>query len=128
MPINRLGFSIAYDELAAVLPVVGRAAALEILLEGRVWDAHEALAKGLLTRVVPDDRLDEETRATVERITAGAPLVARWHKQFIRRLTPRPAPLTAKEIDDSFAYFETEDFRVGYAAFMQKKKPQFHGR
>ena len=128
VPINRLGFSIAYDELAAVLPVVGRAAALEILLEGRVWDAHEAFAKGLLTRVVPDDQLHDETRATVERITAGAPLVARWHKQFIRRLTPRPAPLTAKEIDDSFAYFETEDFRVGYAAFMQKKKPQFHGR
>ena len=128
VPINRLGFSIAYDELAAVLPVVGRAAALEILLEGRVWDAHEAFAKGLLTRVVPDDQLHDETRATVERITAGAPLVTRWHKQFIRRLTPRPAPLTAKEIDDSFAYFETEDFRVGYAAFMQKKKPQFHGR
>jgi len=37
VPINRLGFSIAYDELVAVLPVLGRAAALEILIEGRVW-------------------------------------------------------------------------------------------
>lgn len=128
VPINRLGFSIAYDELAAVLPVVGRAAALEILLEGRVWDAREAFAKGLLTRVAPDDQLAEETRATVERICAGAPLVARWHKQFIRRLTPHAAALTAKEIDDSFAYFETEDFRIGYEAFMQKKKPRFTGR
>ena len=128
VPINRLGFSIAYDELAAVLPVVGRAAALEILVEGRVWDAREAYAKGLLTRVVPDDQLAEETRATVERICAGAPLVARWHKQFIRRLTPQPAPLGAQEIDDSFAYFETEDFRTGYEAFIQKKKPRFTGR
>jgi enoyl-CoA hydratase len=128
VPINRLGFSIAYDELAAVLPVVGRAAALEILLEGRVWDAREAFAKGLLTRVVADEKLADETRATVERICAGAPLVARWHKQFIRRLTPRAAPLSQKEIDDSFAYFETEDFREGHAAFMAKRKPNFTGK
>jgi enoyl-CoA hydratase len=127
VPINRLGFSIAYDELAAVLPVVGRAAALEILLEGRVWDAREAFAKGLLTRVVPDAQLADEVAASVARITAGAPLVARWHKQFIRRLTPQPPPLTQKEIDGSFAYFETEDFRIGYAAFMAKQKPRFKG-
>jgi enoyl-CoA hydratase/carnithine racemase len=128
VPINRLGFSIAYDELAAVLPVVGRAAALEILIEGRVWDAHEAFAKGLLTRVVPDAQLAAEVQASVERICAGAPLVARWHKQFIRRLTPHASPLTTQEIDDSFAYFESEDFRVGYDAFMSKQKPIFTGR
>ncbi len=127
VPINRLGFSIAYDELAAVLPVVGRAAALEILLEGRVWDAREAFAKGLLTRVVADAQLADEVAASVARITTSAPLVARWHKQFIRRLTPQPAPLTQQEIDDSFAYFETEDFRVGYAAFIAKRKPSFKG-
>ena len=127
VPINRLGFSIACDELAAVLPVVGRAAALEILLEGRVWDAHEALAKGLLTRVTSDAQLAEETRATVERIVAGAPLVARWHKQFVRRLTPGAAPLTAAEIETSFAYFDTADFREGYAAYQQKRKPGFKG-
>ena len=128
VPINRLGFSIAYDELAAVLPVLGRAAALEILIEGRVWDAREAFAKGLLTRVVPDAQLAAEVQASVERISAGAPLVARWHKQFIRRLTTHAAPLTTQEIDDSFAYFESEDFRIGYDAFMQKKKPRFTGR
>ena len=128
VPINRLGFSIAYDELAAVLPVVGRAAALEILVEGGMWDARTAFAKGLLTRVVPDEKLADETRATVERICEGAPLVARWHKQFIRRLTPHAAPFTAQEIEDSFAYFDTEDFRIGYEAFMQKKKPRFTGR
>ena len=128
VPINRLGFSIAYDELAAVLPVMGRAAALEILVEGRVWDAQEAFAKGLLTRVVPDAQLAAEVEASVERITAGAPLVARWHKQFIRRLTPHAAPLTAQEIDNSFDYFDSEDFRIGYAAFMRKQKPKFTGK
>lgn len=128
VPINRLGFAIAYDELGALLPLVGRAVALEILVEGRVWDAHEASAKGLVTRVVADDHLEEETRATAQRIVDGAPLVARWHKQFVRRLTPRPDPLTASEIDGNFAYFDTEDYRIGYDAFINKKRPRFVGR
>ena len=89
VPINRLGFAIAYDELAALLPLTGRAVALEILVEGRVWEATEALAKGLLTRVVPDARLEEEAYGTARRIADGAPLANRWHKRFVRRLTPR---------------------------------------
>lgn len=128
LPINRLGFAIAYDELAALLPLLGRAVTLEILIEGRVWDAAEAHAKGLLTRVVPDDELDEECRRTVERIMEGAPLVNRWHKQFVRRLAPQPAPLTAAEIEENFAYFATADYREGLAAFAGKRKPRFKGR
>ncbi|HYH43704.1 MAG TPA: enoyl-CoA hydratase-related protein, partial [Burkholderiales bacterium] len=128
VPINRLGFSIAYDELAALLPLVGRAVALEILLEGRVWDAGEALAKGLLTRVVHDARLAEETYESARRIAEGAPLVARWHKQFVRRLTPSALPLSDAEIEANFEYFETEDYRIGYEAFLNKRTPKFLGR
>ena len=128
VPINRLGFAIAYDELAAVLPLTGRAVALEILVEGRVWDAGEALAKGLLTRVVDDARLEAEALAAARRIAQGAPLVNRWHKQFVRRLAPRPAPLTEAEIAENFAYFATEDYRIGMQAFLDKKRPQFKGR
>ena len=128
VPINRLGFAIAWDELAALLPLIGRAAALEILVEGRMWGAEEAQAKGLLTRLVPDAELAAETAATVQRIADGAPLVARWHKQFIRRLTPQPAPLSDMEINANFDYFSTEDYRIGYDAFMHKKKPRFTGR
>jgi enoyl-CoA hydratase/carnithine racemase len=128
VPINRVGFAIAYDELAALLPLVGRAVAQEILLEGRVWNAEEAQAKGLLTRLVADDELAAATAATVQRICDGAPLVARWHKQFIRRLTPQPAPLSAAEIDANFDYFNTEDYRIGYDAFINKHQPRFSGR
>jgi enoyl-CoA hydratase/carnithine racemase len=128
VPINRLGFAIAYDELAALLPLAGRAVALEILVEGRVWDAAEARAKGLLTRVVPDDEVENEVHATAQRIAAGAPLVARWHKEFVRRLTPQPEPFTIAEIEENFAYFKTEDYRIGYDAFVNKKKPKFVGR
>jgi enoyl-CoA hydratase/carnithine racemase len=128
VPINRLGFAIAYDELSALLPLVGRAVALEILVEGRVWGAQEAWDKGLVARVVPDDKLEREAYATACRIAEGAPLVARWHKQFVRRLTPQTEPLTGAEIEDNFAYFNTEDYRIGYEAFINKKKPKFVGR
>jgi len=128
VPINRLGFAIAYDELAALLPLTGRAVALEILVEGRVWDAREALEKGLVTRVVPDGRLEQEAYAAARRIAEGAPLVNRWHKRFVRRLAPQPAPLTDAEIGENFAYFATEDYRIGMDAFAKKKRPKFVGR
>ena len=128
VPISRLGFAIAYDELAAVLPVTGRAVALEILVEGRVWDAQEAFEKGLVSRVVDDDRLEDEAYASARRIADGAPLVNRWHKQFIRRLAPQPAPLSEAELAGNFAYFATEDYRIGMDAFARKEKPRFKGR
>lgn len=128
VPINRLGFAIGYDELAALLPLTGRAVALEILVEGSMWEAKEALQKGLLTRVVPDANLEEEAYATARRIIEGAPLVNRWHKRFVRRLAPQPAPLTEAEIAENFAYFATEDYRIGMEAFAKKQKPRFKGR
>ena len=127
VPIKKLGLVMALPELAGLVALVGRASALEILLEGRVFDAAEALAKGLVHRVVADERVEEETYATAERIAEGAPLVARWHKKFIARLTD-PTPLSAKEIDEGYACFDTEDFRIGYQSFLNKTKPQFVGR
>lgn len=128
VPIGRLGFAIAYGELAALLPLLGRAVALEILVEGRVWDAREARSKGLLTRLVPDAALERETFETARRIAEGAPLVARWHKRFVRRLTAQPPPLTETELQENFAYFSTEDYRIGYDAFISKRTPKFVGR
>jgi enoyl-CoA hydratase/carnithine racemase len=107
--------------------LVGAATALEILLEGRIFDAAEALQKRLVTRVVADAEVASEARAAAERIAEGAPLVARWHKRFARRLSD-PRPLSAAEIDEGFDCFDTEDFRIGYASFLAKKKPVFVGR
>jgi len=126
-PIKNLGLTMAYAEMAALAHLVGAAVALEILLEGRIFDAAEAKEKRLVTRVVPDAEVAAEARATAERIAEGAPLVARWHKKFARRLAA-PRPLTAAETEECFDCFDTEDFRIGYAAFLAKKKPVFTGR
>ncbi|OGA39311.1 MAG: enoyl-CoA hydratase [Betaproteobacteria bacterium RIFCSPLOWO2_12_FULL_62_13] len=127
IPIDRLGLTMAYGELQGLLALVGRAVTLEILLEGRVFDAQEALQKRLVNRVVPDADVESEAYALAERIAAGAPLVARWHKQFIERLTVA-AKLSEQEWDEGFACFDTEDYRIGVEAFLKKTKPQFKGR
>ena len=126
-PVNKLGLVMAHAEMRGLLRLVGRATALEILLEGRIFGAQEAKEKGLVTRIVADHRVEEEAYATARRIAEGAPLVARWHKQFAVRLTD-PRPLTAAEIDEGYACFGTEDFRIGYRAFLEKTKPEFRGR
>jgi len=127
VPINKLGLTMAYGELAGLLALVGRAVALEILLEGRVFDADEAYRKRLVNRVVADDQVEAEAHALARRIADGAPLVARWHKQFIERLTVR-ADIPPEEWDVGFACFDTADYRSGVQAFLAKTKPKFEGR
>jgi enoyl-CoA hydratase len=126
-PIKNLGLVMAYPEMAPLVRLVGPAVTLEILLEGRIFDAAEAKSKGLVTRVVPDADVASEALATAQRIAEGAPLAARWHKKFARRLADGRS-ITASEHEEAFDCFDTEDFRIGYAAFLAKRKPAFNGR
>jgi len=126
-PINKLGFSMYPGEMEGLLRLAGAAVVKEILLEGRILGAREAYEKGLLTRVVPDVQVTDEAYATARRICQGAPLVAGWHKQWIRRLQDG-RPLSDEEKAASFAFLETEDYLEGLTAFLEKRKPQFKAR
>ncbi|KAA0892627.1 enoyl-CoA hydratase/isomerase family protein [Pusillimonas sp. ANT_WB101] len=126
-PIKNLGLVMAYQEMESIVRLTGPDVALEILLEGRVFGAAEAKEKGLVTRIVPDAQVAEQALAAAQRIAEGAPLAARWHKKFARRLAD-PTPISDAEYDECFDCFDTEDFRIGYAAFLAKKTPAFRGQ
>lgn len=127
IPANRIGVTLDYAELSDLMAVVGPAILAEIVLEGRIFDAGEAAAKGLVSRVVDDAALESEATETARRIALAAPLVNRWHKKFIRRLAS-PAPLTPAELDEPYACVTTEDYEIGRAGFAKKEKPRFVGR
>ena len=126
-PINKLGFLMYPGEMEGLLKLAGAAVIKEILLEGRILTATEAYEKGLVTRVVPDAQVENEAYATARRIAAGAPLVAGWHKQWIRRLQSG-RPLNDEEKAASFAFLDTEDYQEGLSAFLEKRKPVFKAR
>lgn len=127
IPAKRLGLVVATAELAPLQRLVGPANAKEILLTGDLFDAAEARRMGLVNRIAPEGGFDDALGALIASIVEGAPLTARWHKRFVDRLAD-PRPLSAAEHDESFACFDTEDFRTGAAAFLARSRPVFRGR
>ncbi|NMU89673.1 enoyl-CoA hydratase/isomerase family protein [Achromobacter ruhlandii] len=126
VPINRLGFPMAPDEMRGLLALAGRAATLTILLEGRVFGAAEARDLGLLTRIVADAEVAAQARRSAERICQGAPLAARINKRLSARLAQGGA-LTEAEYQDYFSYADSRDHKEGVRAFLAGVDPHFSG-
>lgn len=126
IPVNRLGLTMSYDEMAPVLAAAGAGAVLELLLTGEFVDANRAREMGLVARIVPDGHVVEEARRLAGTIAAGAPLVNRWHKKFVRRALEGGAVSRAEQ-DEAYEAFRTRDYREGRAAFVEKRAPRFAG-
>ena len=115
--------------MAEIVRNVGRKNALELMLTGRHIQAAEAQALGLVTRVVPHDRLEAETLALARAVAAHSPatialgLRAFYHCQDMA-FDPGLAHLE-KELDKVLAL---EDAKEGIMAFLQKRKPEWKGR
>jgi enoyl-CoA hydratase/carnithine racemase len=127
MPVKRLGLVETHEEIEPLLRAVGAAVTLELLLAGDLLDAATALRVGLVNRVAPDGRVAEETYALAARIAEGAPLAARWHKRFVQDLAAG-RPLSAEDREVAYRCYDTEDFQIGYRAFLAKATPRFVGR
>lgn len=126
IPINRLGFPLAPGELQGLLALAGVAATLEILLEGRVFEAAEAKDKGLIQHLADD--VPAEALATAKRIARGAPLAARMNKQLVRRLRLSSMELNEEEMKAAFGFLESADYLEGVSSFLAKRAPQFTGK
>lgn len=126
-PLNRIGLTMAYEEMQPIRSITDRATMFEFLVEGRIVDAEEAKRRGLVNRITTPDDLETETFLTADRIASGPPLVNRWHKKFLQRLEDR-SPLKPSDYEEHYEAFETEDYKIGYTTFLSKQKPVFVGR
>jgi len=109
--------------------LVGRERAAELLLTGDIIDAAEALRIGLVSRVVPHDRLMADATGLAKKIAANPPLAVRKIKEGLRRaLDPDWRELGAWVSISLAQLFKSADHREGVRAFLEKREPRFTGQ
>lgn len=126
-PVGRLGFPFALPELQPLLALIGPGAAADMLLTGRLFKAIEARACGLVQAVAAPGEFDARVAGLVRAVLANSPLANREHKRFIRLLAARRLEFTEHELDESFGFLASNDYREGVAAFLAKRAPHFTG-
>jgi enoyl-CoA hydratase/carnithine racemase len=123
IPIARLGFPLAPGEAQIVARVLGLPLLRELLLEARLLGADEALARGIVGRVVDDGAVAAEAEACAARIAALSPQAQRINKRTLRQLA-EGGPSAAQR-HEHFGYADSAEHREGLAAFVQKRAARF---
>jgi enoyl-CoA hydratase len=108
---------------------VGKALAMEMMLNGRTLTAAEALAHGLVNRVVPvESYLDEAIKLAAE-IAERAPIALRLAKEAVNAVYEMPLPAgLAYERHLFYSLFSTADQKEGMDSFINKRKPEWKGK
>lgn len=129
VPAAKLGIAYGARNMERLAALVGPAFAKEMLFTGDTVPAEIALARGLVNRVVPAERLETEVAALAARIAANAPLSMRASKLTIDHLCGHPAQRDDALIEQlGRVCAGSEDLREGQRAFREKRAPVFTGR
>jgi enoyl-CoA hydratase len=129
IPAAKLGIAYGYDGLKHLVSLVGPSWARLLMYTGMRIDSAEALRIGLVDRVVPDAELWNATSEIARTISGNAPLAIKAAKITIAQVLKDPDKRDMDAIKEiGTACMDSEDFREGRRAFMEKRKPQFHGR
>lgn len=108
---------------------VGKALAMEMILNNRMLSAQEALQHGLVNRVVPVDAYLDEALKLAEEIASRAPLAVRAAKKMINQSYERTlADGLRVEKQEFYNLFASEDQKEGMKAFAEKRKPNWTGK
>ena len=129
IPAAKLGIAYGYDGLKHLVSLVGPSWARLIMYTGMRIDSAEALRIGLVDRVVPDTELWNATSEIARTISGNAPLAIKAAKITIAQILKDPDKRDMDAIKETgTACMDSEDFREGRRAFMEKRKPLFKGR
>jgi enoyl-CoA hydratase/carnithine racemase len=129
IPAARLGIIYGADAVAQLVELVGSAYAKDILYSGRTMSGREAWAMGFLQRLLPAAELERHTYDYLKSVADNAPLSVRGAKLTVDASVSGATEEHRKRLREmQLMTFESEDYKEGTRAFLEKRRPRFQGR